>query len=120
MRRGTDLLARFGDDEFIYLIRELPRDDDVRKLAEGILAELSKPHDFGGEELTISASLGASVYPWDGEDAQTLLRNAENALHAAKRQGRNRLRLYAPTHSSARMPSASWRTSSSRGSSRIR
>ena len=97
LRRGTDLVARFGDDEFIYLIRELPRDDDVRELAEGILAELSKPHDFGGEELAVSASLGASVYPWDGEDSQTLLRNAENALHAAKRQGRNRIRLYAPT-----------------------
>ena len=97
LRRGTDLVARFGDDEFIYLIRELPRDDDVRQLAEGILNELSKPHDFGGEELAVSASLGASVYPWDGEDAQTLLRNAENALHAAKRQGRNRIRLYAPT-----------------------
>ena len=96
-RRGTDLVARFGDDEFIYLICELPPDADVRQLAEGILGELSKPHDFGGEELAISASLGASVYPWDGEDAQTLLRNAENALHAAKRQGRNRIRLYAPT-----------------------
>ncbi len=97
LRGGTDLLARFGDDEFIYLIRDLPRDDDVRHLAEGILSELSRPHDFGGEELAVSASLGASVYPWDGEDAQTLLRNAENALHAAKRQGRNRIRLYAPT-----------------------
>ena len=97
LRKGTDLVARFGDDEFIYLIRELHRDDDVRQLAEGILGALSKPHDFGGEELAVSASLGASVYPWDGEDAQTLLRNAENALHAAKRQGRNRIRLYAPT-----------------------
>jgi diguanylate cyclase (GGDEF)-like protein len=96
-RRGTDLVARFGDDEFIYLIRELPRDDDVRQLAEEILGELSQPHDFGGEKLAVSASLGASVYPWDGEDAQTLLRNAENALHAAKRLGRNRIRLYAPT-----------------------
>mgnify|MGYP002064858958 CR=1 FL=1 len=47
-----------GDDEIIYVIRELPRDDDVRQLAEGILAELSKPHDFGGEELAVSASLG--------------------------------------------------------------
>ena len=97
LRQGTDMVARFGDDEFIYLIRELPRDDDVRQRAEGILSELSKPYDFGGEELAVSASLGASVYPWDGEDMQTLLRNAENALHAAKRQGRNRIRLYAPT-----------------------
>jgi diguanylate cyclase (GGDEF)-like protein len=97
LRSGTDLVARFGDDEFIYLTHELPRDDDVRQLAEGILGELSKPYDFGGEELAISASLGASVYPWDGEDPQTLLRNAENALFAAKRQGRNRIRLYAPT-----------------------
>ena len=71
--------------------------DRERQLAEGILGELSKPYNFGGEELAVSASLGASVYPWDGEDAQTLLRNAENALHAAKRQGRNRIRLYAPT-----------------------
>ncbi len=96
-RRGTDLVARFGDDEFIFLVTELGDDADVRQIAEQILAELSRPYDFGGEELAVSASLGASVYPWDGEDAQTLLRNAENALHAAKRQGRNRVRLYAPT-----------------------
>ena len=52
-----------ADHPFIYLIRELPRDDDVRELAEGILGELSKPHDFGGEELAVSASVGASESP---------------------------------------------------------
>ncbi len=96
-RSGSDVLARFGDDEFVFLIGEVGRSDEIKELAERILGTVAEPYDFGGQQLAISASLGASLYPWDGEDAQTLLRNAENALYAAKRQGRNRFRLYAPT-----------------------
>ena len=96
-RRPTDLLARFGDDEFVFLIGDVERNDEIKDLAKKMLSAVSKPYDFSGQQLGISCTLGASLYPWDGEDAQTLLRNAENALYAAKRQGRNRFRLYAPT-----------------------
>ena len=96
-RDGTDLVGRFGDDEFALMISEIERGEEVRELVERVLREVSRPHDFGGQELKISASIGGSIFPWDGEDGQTLLRNAENALSTAKKQGRSHYRLYAPT-----------------------
>jgi len=97
LRRPADILSRFGDDEFGILIGEISESDDIREIAATILKTINQPHDFGGHQLAVTASLGASVYPWDGEDGQTLLRNAQNALYAAKRHGRNRFRIYAPT-----------------------
>ncbi len=96
-RRSTDLLARFGDDEFIFLINGTATGEEVKDFATQVLEAVGEPYDFGGQHLAISASLGGSIYPWDGEDGQTLMRNAENALFAAKKQGRNHFRLYAPT-----------------------
>ncbi|MEE8278382.1 MAG: EAL domain-containing protein [Thermoanaerobaculia bacterium] len=96
-RTGDDLLARFGDDEFVFMIRDASGGTDFRQIAGSILQAVSEPYDFSGQQLSVTASLGASLYPWDGEDAQTLMRNAENALRSAKALGRNRYRLYAPT-----------------------
>ncbi|MDH3744074.1 MAG: EAL domain-containing protein [Acidobacteriota bacterium] len=96
-RGTTDIVGRFGDDEFGILMGSADKTEDVKELATRVLEAVSVPFDFGGQHLAVSASLGGSIYPWDGEDAQTLLRNAENALYAAKKQGRNHFRLYAPT-----------------------
>jgi diguanylate cyclase (GGDEF)-like protein len=96
-RKADDLIARFGNDEFILMILDASGKADYRQIATNLLTAVSEPHDFGGQELTVTASLGASVYPWDGEDAQTLIRNSENALQKAKDQGGGRHRLYAPT-----------------------
>lgn len=97
LRRESDLLARFGDDEFAFLIGDVGSGEDVKTVAKKVLDIVSAPYDFGGQELRISASIGGSIFPWDGEDAQTLMRNAENALVSAKKQGRGTYRLYAPT-----------------------
>jgi len=97
LRRDNDLLARFGDDEFAFLIGDVASGEDVKTIAQKVLEVVSAPYDFGGQELAISASIGGSVFPWDGEDAQTLMRNAENALVSAKKQGRGLCRMYAPT-----------------------
>lgn len=97
LRRDIDLLARFGDDEFAFLIGDVASGEDVKTTAQRVLDVVSAPYDFGGQELVISASIGGSVFPWDGEDAQTLMRNAENALVSAKKQGRGLYRMYAPT-----------------------
>ncbi len=96
-RKADDLVARFGNDEFILMMLDSSGSADYRQIASDLLAAVSEPHDFGGQELAVTASLGASVYPWDGEDAQTLIRNAENALRTAKEQGGGRHRIYAPT-----------------------
>ncbi|MCP4200533.1 MAG: EAL domain-containing protein [bacterium] len=97
LRSEIDLLARFGDDEFAFLIGEVASGEDVKTIAQKVLDVVSAAYDFGGQELVISASIGGSVFPWDGEDAQTLMRNAENALVSAKKQGRGLYRMYAPT-----------------------
>ena len=97
LRGKTDLLSRFGDDEFGFLINDIASTDDIREFAAKVLEAVSAPYDFGGQQLAVSASIGGSLYPWDGEDAQTLLRNTENALRTAKKQGRGHYRLYAPT-----------------------
>jgi diguanylate cyclase (GGDEF)-like protein len=97
LRAKTDILARFGDDEFVFLISEVDNSEDVKAVAAKILEAVSAPYDFDGQQLGVSVSIGGSLYPWDGEDAQTLLKNAENALYTAKKQGRRHYRLYAPT-----------------------
>ncbi len=97
LRRPADLLARFGDDDFAFLLSDFARDTEVENLARQIVSTVGRPLDFGGQELLVTASVGASLFPWDGEDAATLLRNAETAVHAAKRLGRSRAQLYAAT-----------------------
>jgi diguanylate cyclase (GGDEF)-like protein len=97
LRGKADILSRFGDDEFGFLISDVENSEDVKAVAAKVLEAVSAPYDFGGQQLGVSVSIGGSLYPWDGEDAQTLLKNAENALYAAKKQGRGHYRLYAPT-----------------------
>ncbi len=97
LRRPADLLARLGDDDFAFLLSDFAVDTEVESLALRIVRTVGRPLDFGGHELLVTASVGASLYPWDGEDAATLLRNAEMAMHAAKRLGRSRAQLYAAT-----------------------
>ncbi len=97
LRGRADLLARFGDDDFAFLLSDFARDTEVERLAREIVGIVGRPLDFSGHELLVTASVGASLYPWDGEDAATLLRNAETAVDAAKRLGRSRAQLYAAT-----------------------
>ena len=124
LRGPTDVVARLGDDDFAFLLSNFRQDVDVQRVANGLLQALRKPLDFGGHEIFATASLGVSLYPWDGEDAQTLLRNAEKALHTAKRQGRSRVQLYAATLGTADFETLElktslrhwWRRASSRSS----
>ncbi len=90
-RRGGDLLARQGGDEFLLLIDDLG-DDPVaaaQGAADGLLATLSEPFRVAGEELHLAASVGLSVYPRDAADADTLLRHADAAMYQAKAAGRS-------------------------------
>lgn len=97
LRRENDYLARFGDDEFVFLITDVENNEQIKELAEQILTSVGEHHDFGGHQLFITASIGGCIYPWDGEDATTLMRNAESALHAVKTGSTNQYRMYAPT-----------------------
>ncbi|MBD0345805.1 MAG: EAL domain-containing protein [Coleofasciculus sp. Co-bin14] len=92
--RSGDILARWGGDEFTLLLSPIGSAEDVAKIATGILETINAPLQFEGQELHIKASLGIALAPYDGEDSETLLKNADAAMYRAKQQGRNRYQLY--------------------------
>ena len=92
--RKSDLVARIGGDEFTVLVQDLGRADDAAVVAQGLLDQLARPCAVGDREVTITASVGISVYPEDGADRGTLLRNADLAMYRAKQEGKNAYRFF--------------------------
>ena len=89
--RDVDSVARFGGDEFIVL--QAPEQDlkhGVTVLAERILGAINEPYDLDGRKITLETSIGITLAPPDGGDADTLIKNADLALYKAKSEGRNR------------------------------
>jgi diguanylate cyclase (GGDEF)-like protein len=92
--RTSDLVARIGGDEFTVLVQNLTRPDDAALVARGLLDRLALPCRVGHHEVALSASAGISVYPDDGTDAATLLRNADLAMYRSKQEGKNTYRFF--------------------------
>jgi predicted signal transduction protein with EAL and GGDEF domain len=92
--RTSDLVARIGGDEFTVLVQNLARADDAALVARGLLDRLARPCRADDHEVTLSASAGISVYPDDGTDADTLLRNADLAMYRSKQEGKNTYRFF--------------------------
>lgn len=87
--RKVDLLARLGGDEFIMLLEDIRHLEDAARVAEHVIAILSKPfHLSQGDEVHITASIGISLYPQHGDNPQELISYADAALHKAKAEGR--------------------------------
>jgi len=93
--RAGDTVARFGGDEFAILIQRI-RSEDAAKVAQKVLEATRLPFFVDQRELFITTSIGASIYPTDGSDVETLSRNADAALRRAKEQGRDNYQLYSP------------------------
>lgn len=89
-----DMLARFGGDEFVVLLPAIANDDEAVQVANMITAALQAPFFVNGQDIYVTASLGVSFFPRDGEDSALLIRNADRAMHSAKRKGKNRFELY--------------------------
>lgn len=85
--RNSDTISRQGGDEFVVLLSETTHPTDVAISAQKLLAALRSPHRVGEQDLQITASIGLSVYPEDGEDADTLIKNADAAMYHAKENG---------------------------------
>ncbi len=81
-----DVVSRYGGDEFVILLANLPRLSDATAAADCVLASLGKPHRVGEHVVRLSASIGISVFPRDGEDAGTLIASADSAMYHAKRR----------------------------------
>jgi diguanylate cyclase (GGDEF)-like protein/PAS domain S-box-containing protein len=94
--RRDDTLARLGGDEFVLLWNGLKNSQDAAALAQRTLGLLSRPFTIEGRTLSVTASIGISVYPGDGRDFGELLKNADAATHHAKETGRNSFRFFSP------------------------
>jgi diguanylate cyclase (GGDEF)-like protein len=94
--RASDTIARLGGDEFAILLPEITLAEDVSAVAEKILVALKPPFAIGGNELFTSTSMGISIYPNDGEDPETLMKNVDIAMYRAKQEGGNNYQLYSP------------------------
>jgi predicted signal transduction protein with EAL and GGDEF domain len=92
--RRSDTVSRQGGDEFVILLSEVTHPEDAATSARQILQSLSAPHSVDGQDLHILASIGISLYPQDGEDAETLIENADTAMYHAKESGRNTFRFF--------------------------
>lgn len=92
--RGSDTVSRQGGDEFILLLEDVETAMDVVTITESILNSLTAPHYMPTHDLTISASVGISLYPNDGKDAETLIRHADIAMFNAKENGRNHYQFF--------------------------
>jgi diguanylate cyclase (GGDEF)-like protein len=94
--RESDLVARFGGDEFVVLQTPLRNPDAAAMLARRIVEELSNTYDIDGHRVVIGASVGIAVAPRDGAGADVLLKNADMALYRAKSEGRGSWRFFEP------------------------
>jgi len=86
--RAEDTVARFGGDEFLVLLEDVERSEDVGRIANKILAAISQPTLLTGREVAVSGSIGISFYPEDGTSREDLIRAADTAMYAAKETGR--------------------------------
>ncbi len=93
--RDGDTLARVGGDEFVLLLPQLETVQEAASFANRIMESLRRPIALGGQTLRVTASIGLAVFPDDGRDTDTLIRNADVAMYRAKEQGRDNLQLYA-------------------------
>ena len=92
--RINDTLARLGGDEFVVLLSDINLIDDVARIAQKTIELLTQPFTLEGNDIVITASVGISVYPDDGENSQILLTNADTAMYLAKERGKNNYQFY--------------------------
>jgi diguanylate cyclase (GGDEF)-like protein/PAS domain S-box-containing protein len=92
--RENDLVARLGGDEFVILVEGYSKMETLSHVARKMLATIARPCMVQGRELLVTGSLGASSFPEDGDEAATLLRNADTAMYKAKEQGKNNYQFY--------------------------
>ncbi len=94
--RRSDTVSRQGGDEFVLLLPNIEQAEDVALAAQKMLATIALPHHIDRHELHIGVSIGISIYPDDGQDAETLIKNADTAMYHAKENGRNNYQFFEP------------------------
>ncbi len=99
--RATDLVGRFGGDEFMVMLPRAVDRNDAEEVACKLLAAIQSPMEVDGREISISASLGIAMYPADGSTSMELLKHADGAMFLAKARGRGNYQFFDPAHASS-------------------
>jgi diguanylate cyclase (GGDEF)-like protein/PAS domain S-box-containing protein len=94
--RSPDTVSRNGGDEFILVLQDMKQPNQAAITARRVLKALADPHKVGQLDLHVTASIGVSVYPEDGPDAETLIKNADTAMYQAKASGRQNFQFFTP------------------------
>jgi diguanylate cyclase (GGDEF)-like protein len=97
--RGSDTVSRQGGDEFIALLPEVTHAEDAAVTARRMLRAVIEIHSIDHHDLQVTASIGVSIYPDDGLDADTLIKNADTAMYQARQNGRQSYRFFEPAMS---------------------
>jgi diguanylate cyclase (GGDEF)-like protein len=92
--REGDTVARLGGDEFVLILNDQSNEEVIFRAMQRIAAQISQPMQIDGKELYLTCSAGISLYPQDGPDVDTLLKNADAAMYRAKEHGRNNFQFY--------------------------
>jgi len=92
--RESDVVARLGGDEFVVLLHEIDDEKQVAGVARKLLSAAIKSVNLRGHDCRVTASIGVAIFPADGEDEQTLTKNADMAMYLAKNEGKNDVRFY--------------------------
>ncbi len=99
--RESDIVARLGGDEFVVALTSLACDMDAALIAAKIIAGLGRPYAIEGKILHSTPSIGISMFPFNGEDADALMKNADAAMYHAKEKGRNNFQFFSPAMTAA-------------------
>jgi len=94
--RSSDTVSRQGGDEFVVLLSEIKHADDAAASAQKIIAALVAPHEVADHQLHITVTIGISIFPADGRDAETMIKCADTAMYHAKESGRNNYQFFEP------------------------
>ncbi|NWB48452.1 putative bifunctional diguanylate cyclase/phosphodiesterase [Pseudomonas gingeri] len=92
--RGEDVVARLAGDEFVLILRYVHDAEELHAALQRVLGAISAPYSILGQTIHVDASIGVTLFPADDEDADTLLRHADQAMYLAKQSGRNRFHLF--------------------------
>ncbi|SPF55898.1 putative Diguanylate cyclase [Candidatus Desulfosporosinus infrequens] len=88
--RNNDVIARVGGDEFLILIHNAPNKESIEKVCKNIINVIKEPFEFPTNEIYITTSIGVSIYPQDGDNVETLVKNADIAMYVAKENGKGK------------------------------
>jgi diguanylate cyclase (GGDEF)-like protein len=92
--RDSDVAARIGGDEFAILLRQISDAEQAGAVARKLLSSIVRPIAIVGQECRVTASIGISIFPTDGQDRRILIKNADAAMYLAKAEGRNGFRFF--------------------------